>query len=190
MEEEAVAFHTIKIWELRITNSQLLEVLPTTINRNIVMNKYLISIINILSVVSALHSQSSTVIKIGSSNIVTISNSQNVIAKIPASYPEVVSQVNKQKTENEINSLPPFVWQLKFSAGNKVFKDISFANLWLGIVTELGAVYKSTDGGENWVSVMNLDFRITVWCPRSSSIRNNCDLIIRVHKYRRCKMVI
>jgi hypothetical protein len=50
-------------------------------------------------------------------------------------------------------------WIMKFSAANKVFKDISFADSEVGyIVTELGAVYKSTNGGDNWTSVMNLGF--------------------------------
>jgi photosystem II stability/assembly factor-like uncharacterized protein len=50
-------------------------------------------------------------------------------------------------------------WQLKFTAAGKVFKDISFANTTTGyIVTELGAVYKTTNDGENWVSKLNLGF--------------------------------
>lgn len=52
-----------------------------------------------------------------------------------------------------------FNWALKFTASGKVFKDISFANSQVGyIVTELGAVYKTTNGGNNWTSVMNLGF--------------------------------
>jgi hypothetical protein len=47
-------------------------------------------------------------------------------------------------------------WVLKFSAPGKVFKDVSFADENTGyIVTELGSVYKSTDGGDNWSSVLN-----------------------------------
>ncbi len=51
------------------------------------------------------------------------------------------------------------LWQLKFTAAGKVFKDISFANTFTGyIVTELGAVYKTTNDGDNWVSILNLGF--------------------------------
>jgi hypothetical protein len=57
------------------------------------------------------------------------------------------------------NGIDAFNWVLKFTASNKVFKDISFANTQVGyIVTELGAVYKTTNGGDNWVSKLNLGF--------------------------------
>jgi len=52
-----------------------------------------------------------------------------------------------------------FNWILKFTVAGKVFKDISFATTQAGyIVTELGSVYKTTNGGDNWTSVMNLGF--------------------------------
>jgi photosystem II stability/assembly factor-like uncharacterized protein len=52
-----------------------------------------------------------------------------------------------------------FDWQLKFSAAGKVFKDVSFASPVDGyLVTELGAVYRTTDGGETWQPKMNLGF--------------------------------
>ena len=71
---------------------------------------------------------------------------------IPESQPgnEVASTIQKTNSFN---------WELKFSAAGKVFKDVSFATPLVGyIVTELGAVYKTTDGGDNWTSVMNLGF--------------------------------
>ncbi len=50
-------------------------------------------------------------------------------------------------------------WVLKFSQPGKVFKDVSFAGNQVGyIVTELGSVYKTTNGGDNWTLVMNLGF--------------------------------
>jgi len=53
----------------------------------------------------------------------------------------------------------PFTWILRFSAVGKVFKDVSFATPQVGyIVTELGAVYKTTDGGESWQIKLNLGF--------------------------------
>lgn len=123
------------------------------------MNKYIISTIINLTLVTAIYSQSTIVIKSGNLTIVTITNSKNVIAKIPASYPEVMESKAKLPPVIESVDNPPFNWQLKFSAGNKVFKDISFANTQVGyIVTELGGVYKTTNGGDNWVSVMNLGF--------------------------------
>jgi photosystem II stability/assembly factor-like uncharacterized protein len=52
-----------------------------------------------------------------------------------------------------------FDWQLKFSASGKVFKDVSFASALVGyIATELGAVYKTTNGGESWQLKLNLGF--------------------------------
>jgi photosystem II stability/assembly factor-like uncharacterized protein len=58
-----------------------------------------------------------------------------------------------------VNDIDGFNWILKFTVPGKVFKDVSFANTQIGyIVTELGAVYKTTDGGDNWVQKMNIGF--------------------------------
>jgi photosystem II stability/assembly factor-like uncharacterized protein len=64
-----------------------------------------------------------------------------------------------RSSEKTLNKTNTFNWELKFSAGGKVFKDVSFATPLVGyIVTELGAVYKTTDGGDNWTNIMNLGF--------------------------------
>lgn len=56
-------------------------------------------------------------------------------------------------------NLSVYSWNLNFTVPGKVFKDVSFVNPQLGyIVTELGAVYKTTNGGLNWVSKLNLGF--------------------------------
>jgi photosystem II stability/assembly factor-like uncharacterized protein len=61
--------------------------------------------------------------------------------------------------DNGFDSPAGFNWVLKFTASGRVFKDVSFANTQVGyIVTELGAVYKTTDGGDNWTVKMNLGF--------------------------------
>jgi hypothetical protein len=66
---------------------------------------------------------------------------------------------NQKAVQTESYNANSFNWILKFSAPGKVFKDISFATPLCGyIVTELGAVYKTTNGGDNWTSVMNLGF--------------------------------
>ncbi|MCI0448874.1 MAG: T9SS type A sorting domain-containing protein [Chlorobi bacterium] len=81
-----------------------------------------------------------------------------MVSKIPHLYPGSFSQNIKQPNENQTDLLP-FNWILKFTAPNRVFKDVSFVNTQVGyIVTELGGVYKTTNGGDNWVSVMNLGF--------------------------------
>jgi|GEM_PF-1470850 len=50
-------------------------------------------------------------------------------------------------------------WDLKFSASSRLFKDVSFANDLVGyITTELGGVFKTTDGGDNWQQKMYLGF--------------------------------
>jgi photosystem II stability/assembly factor-like uncharacterized protein len=65
---------------------------------------------------------------------------------------------NKNSLEQKDN-ITSFNWQLKFTASGKVFKDVSFCNLNVGyIVTELGAVYKTTNGGNSWEIKMNLGF--------------------------------
>ncbi|RPI13996.1 MAG: T9SS C-terminal target domain-containing protein [Ignavibacteriae bacterium] len=60
---------------------------------------------------------------------------------------------------SQTDNINAFNWTLKFTAGNKVFKDISFYNQNTGyIVTELGGVYKTTNGGNNWDIKMNTGF--------------------------------
>ena len=57
-----------------------------------------------------------------------------------------------------------YTWFLAFSVPGKVFKDVSFYQECINvintgfIVTELGAVYKTTDNGHNWSAVMNIGF--------------------------------
>jgi subtilisin family serine protease/photosystem II stability/assembly factor-like uncharacterized protein len=50
-------------------------------------------------------------------------------------------------------------WRLQATLPGTVIKDISFASPTVGyIAAELGKVWKTTDGGETWTSVMNLGF--------------------------------
>jgi hypothetical protein len=118
----------------------------------VILNIILIFLFNIVS-----NSQAVSVKKSGDINIVAVTNSNGIVSQIPQSYNDAV-QNNKQNIP-EHSSPSLFNWVLKFSAGNRVFKDISFYNTQVGyIVTELGAVYKTTNGGDNWVSVLNLGF--------------------------------
>jgi len=90
---------------------------------------------------------------------ISLLSGNKTISTIPSSFPGFICNgaENDFRAEEKSNTL--FEWILKFSAPGKVFKDISFANPLVGyIVTELGSVYKTVDGGENWVSVMNLGF--------------------------------
>ena len=84
----------------------------------------------------------------------------NVVGVIPASGVNYTPDFDIGKSNEEtLNTINLFNWELKFSVTEKVFKDVSFATPLVGyIVTELGAVYKTTDGGNNWTSVMNLGF--------------------------------
>jgi hypothetical protein len=69
------------------------------------------------------------------------------------------SRMYSQNTPPSGNSVNGFNWTLKFTASGFVFKDVSFANPQVGyIVTELGAVYKTTNGGDNWTQKLNLGF--------------------------------
>jgi hypothetical protein len=89
-------------------------------------------------------------------NILSGNNNAGTYAIIPASTPENISGSGLPVTAGDVRDLN---WVLKFSAPGKVFKDVSFADENTGyIVTELGSVYKSTDGGDNWSSVLNLGF--------------------------------
>lgn len=89
-------------------------------------------------------------------NIISGINNEETYAIIPASTPENIPGNGLPVTAGDVRDLN---WVLKFSAPGKVFKDVSFADENTGyIVTELGSVYKSTDGGDNWSSVLNLGF--------------------------------
>lgn len=50
-------------------------------------------------------------------------------------------------------------WQVNFTKANRVFKDVYFANNQVGfLVSELGAVIKTTNGGSSWSEIMFLNF--------------------------------
>ena len=105
-----------------------------------------------------INAQQVTIEKIGNTNKINLYKSGGIISSYPAEFgtENIVKSVPQNTVTDNISA---FSWVLKFTAGNKVFKDISFANNLTGyIVTELGGVYKTTNGGDNWVSVMNLGF--------------------------------
>jgi photosystem II stability/assembly factor-like uncharacterized protein len=119
------------------------------------MVKYILCI-NLLFL-SYINAQHVMVQKSKGVNIVSVNSSNGVVYEIPQSYNDAPVENNANTTDHPRSS--PFNWVLKFSAGNRVFKDISFINTQTGyIVTELGAVYKTTNGGNNWLSVLNLGF--------------------------------
>ena len=94
----------------------------------------------------------------GDINKLTLLSGQEVVSAIPAAPGQIVSAAGTVATSPQ-KFVPDAGWVLKFTAPGRVFKDVSFANPLVGyIVTELGSVYKSTDGGDNWQSVMDLGF--------------------------------
>lgn len=94
--------------------------------------------------------------QINNTNHLTLEKSGKIISDLPVSGLQSINYADKIPIQNPIL---PFSWVLKFTASGKVFKDVSFYNNQVGyIVTELGAVYKSTNGGDNWTNVMNLGF--------------------------------
>jgi len=84
----------------------------------------------------------------------------DIVRVIPSSGNNYDSEIDEEKsTDFILDKTKLLSWELKFSAGGKVFKDVSFATPLIGyIVTELGAVYKTTNGGDNWATVMNIGF--------------------------------
>jgi photosystem II stability/assembly factor-like uncharacterized protein len=123
------------------------------------MKKILI-MIGLLVFSTILFSQTciSTQEKAGLSKI-SLGEGNKTFATFPASFSGFRSTMEENKENNKSLENSLFDWSLKFSAPGKVFKDVSFADPLVGyIVTELGSVYKTVDGGENWISVMNLGF--------------------------------
>ncbi len=104
--------------------------------------------------------QSLQVKKVGNQNFVIEKVNSKIVRIFPSYGSAGLLKKENIRTQNLINdNLTSINWTLKFSASGKVFKDISFANPVVGyIVTELGAVYKTTDGGDTWTLKMNLGF--------------------------------
>jgi hypothetical protein len=76
-------------------------------------------------------SQTITLQKISDVNIVTINNSNGIVSQIPQSYPGNVKSQNSVIPQQDN---PLFNWVLKFTAGNRVFKEVSFYNTRLAIL--------------------------------------------------------
>ena len=123
-----------------------------------------LSVFLLFIITSVFYSQTTSIQNISGVNIVSLNSSSGIVSQIPQSYPNNINSTSESFSRDSKGTFSDdnfflFNWVLKFTAGNKVFKDISFVNTQVGyIVTELGAVYKSTNGGDNWVSVMNLGF--------------------------------
>lgn len=123
------------------------------------MSKNILYVFWIYVSIFSVYSQYAGESNIGNTHIISVTGQNGLLIQVPKSYPENIKHVIQIKTPENSNDASAFNWILKFTAGNKVFKDVSFANTQTGyIVTELGAVYRSTNGGDNWTSVMNLGF--------------------------------
>lgn len=127
-------------------------------NRNIMKTSVLIILMLTLAV--PLFAQSVHAVKNSDGTTTAhLEVSNQKIASWPISFPPLLNMVNTAIPEPAAPAASLFNWSLKFTASGKVFKDVSFADDHTGyIVTELGAVYKTMNGGDNWTSVMNLGF--------------------------------
>ena len=87
---------------------------------------------------------------------VTAYHNSSIFSRTPVTSEYLKPAYSEFKQNDNVTS---YNWVLKFTASNRVFKDISFANPQVGyIVTELGSVYKTTNGGDNWTLKLNLNF--------------------------------
>src|SRR5258706_11294419 len=119
--------------------------------------KQITSVIIFIATLQFAFTQNSSIEYNNGIKTVKLSSGNNLNRIIPSNSGNVNNQ--RENYEHNSDNQNSFNWVLKFTASGKVFKDISFANTQVGyIVTELGSVYKSTNGGDNWVSVMNLGF--------------------------------
>jgi photosystem II stability/assembly factor-like uncharacterized protein len=95
---------------------------------------------------------------VDNSNKVTVRNGSNIITSIPVMLPNDQMMVIKSPLNTEQNNLLLTDWTQLQTVGG-VVKAVSFANSTVGyMAAELGVVYKTTDGGLNWTTVMNLGF--------------------------------
>lgn len=103
--------------------------------------------------------KSISILKIDGRTSVNLMSGGKTVATVPSTFGDVKDKGNINESPLSGTRVDGFDWILKFSSNGKVFKDVSFANPFTGyIVTELGSVYKSIDGGDNWVSKMDLGF--------------------------------
>src|ERR1051325_8261640 len=74
-----------------------------------------------------IYSQEVTIEKYGNANKINLYHGNRIVSTFPAQFgnENIVNPGNQETTNDNISS---FNWVLKFTAGNKVFKDISFAN--------------------------------------------------------------
>ncbi len=100
-----------------------------------------------------------SILKIHDRTSVNLLSAGQTVATIPSTFGDVTDIGIANESPSFGTGIDGFNWMLKFSASGKVFKDVSFANPLTGyIVTELGSVYKTINGGDSWVSKMNLGF--------------------------------
>ncbi len=106
-----------------------------------------------------LYSQNIVIQNSGNSKSIQLKKSEAVYQFIPTVQNDISANKAKKLENIPGDNSQSLIWNLSFTASGKVFKDVSFANTSTGyIVTELGSVYKTTNGGQNWVSKMNLGF--------------------------------
>jgi len=90
-------------------------------------------------------------------NFITLEKNSLINSILPVSNSKISDIHNQNNIPGDNTST--YNWNLYFTSAGKVFKDVYFVNPQVGyIVTELGAVYKTTNGGLNWVSKLNLGF--------------------------------
>jgi hypothetical protein len=103
--------------------------------------------------------KSVSILKINDWTSVSLISGGKAVAAIPSTFPDVIDTGMINESPSHSPGVDGFDWILKFSAPGKVFKDVSFASPLTGyIVTELGSVYKTVNGGNSWVSKMNLGY--------------------------------
>ncbi|MEO8665789.1 MAG: T9SS type A sorting domain-containing protein [Ignavibacteria bacterium] len=125
-------------------------------NKNIIL--VFLNTLLILFLYDSTFSQNVTERHSGENTIVEVNKQEKIISKTPLSFPGFTMNENT-RPEKITDNISLFNWTMKFSVPGKVFKDVSFADSQTGyIVTELGAVYKTTNGGDNWTVKMNLGF--------------------------------
>lgn len=104
--------------------------------------------------------QSLSVERVGGNKAVDLLRGNALISRIPITQsPETNRAMSRAPGRGVSGIQSVFSWALKFSMSGRVFKDVSFATPQVGyVVTELGAVYKTTDGGTNWQTKLDLGF--------------------------------
>ncbi len=130
-----------------------------TVKNNFTVFRYVIGIISLSFILSfrLVSGQTSGLVTTNDNlNRLTLTNGTRTISSVPVTSPS--SRIMSDQSAGNIQNVQIAGWTLLQTVSG-VVKAISFVNPTVGyMAAELGVVYKTTNGGADWSTVLNLGF--------------------------------